>query len=183
MIIGLCGYAQTGKDAAAAHLVESLGWARVAFADPLREMLYALNPLIPDFDQTTSLQSQVDLFGWEETKKEPEVRRLLQALGTEAGRNVLGDDIWVEVAAKKIRKLFPQNVVLTDVRFENEARMILGMKGRIIRIERPGVGAVNGHVSENGIPNRYISEVIVNGGGVGDLCAKIARSVSLSRKD
>ena len=175
MIIGLCGYAQSGKDTAAAHLVESLGWARVAFADPLREMLYALNPAL---DEWTNVQSLVDKVGWEFAKKDPEVRRLLQALGTEAGRKVLGDEIWVDVAAKKIRKMLPANVVLTDVRFENEAQMILGMYGQIIRVERPGVGAVNGHVSENGIPDWYVSEVIVNGGGIGDLRAKIARSAS-----
>jgi hypothetical protein len=181
VIIGLCGYAQSGKDTAAAHLVESHGWARVAFADPLREMMLELNPVVPmETGVYLRLRRLVETSGWDEAKKNPEVRRLLQALGTEAGRKVLGDDIWVDVAAKKIRKLFPQNVVLTDVRFENEARMILGMKGRVIRIERPGVGAVNGHVSENGIPDRYISEVIVNGGGIGDLCSKIERSVSLS---
>ncbi len=42
-LIGFAGAARSGKDTAASFLVER-GWQRKAFADPVRNMLYALNP-------------------------------------------------------------------------------------------------------------------------------------------
>ena len=45
-IIGLSGFARSGKDEAAKVLVEEFGFKRVGFADKLREVLYALNPLV-----------------------------------------------------------------------------------------------------------------------------------------
>ncbi len=45
MIIGLTGYAQSGKDTVANILVERYGFTRVAFADKIREFLYETNPM------------------------------------------------------------------------------------------------------------------------------------------
>lgn len=39
MLIGLCGYSRSGKDTAAAHLVDKYGFARIAFADKLKSIL------------------------------------------------------------------------------------------------------------------------------------------------
>jgi 50S ribosomal subunit-associated GTPase HflX len=46
MIIGLSGYAQVGKDTVANILVQHHGYKRVAFADKIRECLFALDPII-----------------------------------------------------------------------------------------------------------------------------------------
>mgnify|MGYP006283771541 FL=1 len=43
MIIGLTGYAQSGKDTVASLLVEHYGYERVAFADKIRSFLYEMN--------------------------------------------------------------------------------------------------------------------------------------------
>jgi hypothetical protein len=54
VIIGLCGYAQSGKDTLAAYLTENWWFDRRAFADPIRDVLYNLNPLIlADFPSTS----------------------------------------------------------------------------------------------------------------------------------
>jgi dephospho-CoA kinase len=45
MIVGISGYARSGKDEAAKALVE-MGFERRAFADKLREFLLALNPMV-----------------------------------------------------------------------------------------------------------------------------------------
>jgi hypothetical protein len=58
-------------------------------------------------------------------------------------------------------------VVITDVRFANEAAAIRSWGGEIIRIDRPGVGPVNGHVSE-AMPFEP-DEVIENDGTIEDL--------------
>src|SRR5581483_2011292 len=95
-LLGLMGYAQAGKDTVAKLLVEEFGFTRIAFADALREALYALNPLIPFEGDHVRLRWLIDASGWEEAKvRHPEVRELLQRLGTESGRNVLGADVWV----------------------------------------------------------------------------------------
>jgi hypothetical protein len=97
MIIGLSGYAQTGKDTVASHLIKNYDFRRVAFADPIRQALYRLNPLVEVGEfRAVHLQSPVDSMGWEEVKKiSPETRRLLQILGTEVGREMFGPDFWV----------------------------------------------------------------------------------------
>jgi hypothetical protein len=51
------------------------------------------------------------------------------------------DNIFVEIAAKKIHKYIKlgYNVCVTDLRFENELRMVREQKGIVIHIIREGV--------------------------------------------
>ena len=62
------------------------------------------------------------------------VGRLLQLLGTELGRDVFGEDLWVQELARRWRARGEPPLIVTDVRFPNEfeflktmldARMIL----------------------------------------------------------
>ena len=105
-LIGFAGAARSGKDTAARALVDD-GWTRRAFADKVRDMLYALNPVIADADYsegTTTLRYEVDNYGWEFTKETySEVRGYFQRLGTEGGREILGEDLWVEALFRDFR--------------------------------------------------------------------------------
>lgn len=163
-IIGLSGYARCGKDAAAEVLVSKYGFTRVAFADKLRECIYQLNPVVtvkPYFNWGTEppngmtrvfLQEVIDVYGWDgykETEYGPEIRRLLQRLGTEAGRDLLGDNIWVDAALTGHPT--DAKIVVTDVRFPNEAERIKELGGLLVRVSRPGVKAVNAHASETSL--------------------------------
>ena len=74
MIIGLTGFARSGKDSVAKVLVDQYGFTRVAFADKIRELLYEVNPIVNDSNFT--LQGVVNEFGWEDAKV-----LLSQALG------------------------------------------------------------------------------------------------------
>lgn len=183
MIVGLSGYAQSGKDTVA-QLMQQIEptFQRVAFADPLREMLYALDPIV-DLRSNTGrawprrVAQIVDEEGWEVAKtKYPEVRALLQRLGTEAGRNVLGQDIWVRTGVRKIRELEADgyDVVVTDVRFTNEAEAIVGELGEVWRIERPGTAPVNPHPSETAMDGWSFDRRIVNSGSYDDLARRVA---------
>jgi hypothetical protein len=163
-VIGLVGYAQVGKDTLANQLVAHHGFTRIAFADVLRECLYALNPLIatpnPWGDgHMDRLQVLVDRFGWDYVKVNyVEVRELLQRLGTEVGRNILGTDIWVETALKKIQP--GGKYVITDVRFPNEFAAIEKLGGTTVRILREGYGPVNDHWSEKALDS-YAADLTV----------------------
>jgi hypothetical protein len=80
------------------------------------------------------------------------MRHLLQTLGTEWGRKLIDSNIWLRAAGRRICDLSDEglNVVIEDVRFENEAALIRGLGGRILHIERD-TGYQDGHASEAGI--------------------------------
>lgn len=177
MIIGLSGYAQSGKDTVAEHLIKNYGYRRVAFADPIRKALYKLNPVVPvgEFN-AIHLAQAVDGLGWEETKRlSDETRRLLQVLGTEVGREMFGVDFWVNQAMGNAGKF--DRVVLTDVRYPNEYRAIKSREGIILRIVKPGNSAVNGHSSETALDSHAFDGTIVNDGSKEDLFAKIDKVI------
>jgi hypothetical protein len=170
MIVGLTGYAQSGKDTIAQILVDKYGFIRVAFADKIREFLYELNPVVKDGVQ---LRELIDMHGWDVAKvQEPEVRRLLQEIGISA-RKVFGDDFWIRQALEP-HQVF-ERMVITDVRFENEAEHIklignwIDKPSEIWRIKRPNIGAVNDHVSESQMDGYKVDRILVNRGTLDEL--------------
>lgn len=168
MIIGLTGYAQSGKDTVANILVENYGYKRVAFADKIREYLYETNPMYDSIvGEPLFVKAKVDRDGWEEAKKSPHIRRLLQTSGV-AARKVFGENFWVHQAMKDIAEGHP-NIVVTDVRFINEANTLRLNGAQIWRIKRLGVEAVNGHVSETELDGYPVDQIFVNNGTVEDL--------------
>ncbi|KPC89283.1 hypothetical protein ADL35_02250 [Streptomyces sp. NRRL WC-3753] len=155
LLVGLAGFARSGKDAAAQTLIEG-GWRRDAFADRLKTFLYRQNPLVTTFPDAppVRLANLVNAIGWDEAKERyPEVRRLLHATGTDAGRATLGENVWIDALFNDYE---PEReaLVVSDVRFPNEARAVQGRGGVVIWIDRPGVGPAR---DEHGRP--YSSEV------------------------
>lgn len=147
-LVGLVGYAQAGKDTFAGFL----SYARLAFADPLKQLALACKPggFYPPGsyadDYGCDLTDIVAEYGWEYTKaKVSGVREFLQDLGVGA-REILDPDIWVKAAFAKYDPTQP--TVITDVRFPNEIEAIRHRGGVIVRVEREGHGPANGHVSE-----------------------------------
>ena len=105
MIIGLTGYAQSGKDTVAKVLVENYGFTRVAFADKIREYLYEMNPMFDSIaGEPVFVRDRVDRDGWEKAKQSPQIRRLLQNSGV-AARKVFGPQFWVHEAMKSMLTL------------------------------------------------------------------------------
>ena len=112
------------------------------------------------------LYSQLlNTFGYEAAKEVPDFRRFLQNLGTDGVRSTFGDNAWVDALDKKLREdgalyiyddpmmtsgafRWDKSVVLTDVRFPNEAAYVHKYLGEVWRIERPGFGGDDPHPSE-----------------------------------
>lgn len=165
MIIGLSGYAQSGKDEVAKVLVEDYGYKRVAFADKIRELLLETNPLIKDGFR---VESVVSAYGWDQAKVLfPEIRSLLQNLGVGA-RNTFGELFWVHHALHQVH--FEENWVITDVRFINEADTIKKFdNAQLWRVKRPGVEAVNPHISERDMDGYQVDKILTNGGTLDEL--------------
>jgi hypothetical protein len=145
VLIGLMGWATSGKDSFGGFLVED-GYTRFAFADGVRDLAYRIDPYVL-LSNGRRLRKMVDLVGWDKAKQVPEVRSLLQRIGNET-REVCGDDVWIRAVEKKMVG-GPENVVITDVRYRNEAEFIKAKGGHLFRICRLGVGPLNDHISEN----------------------------------
>jgi len=182
MIIGLTGYAQSGKDTIANILVEDYGYTRVAFADKIRDFLYEVNPMV-GCSPSGYLKDLVNLAGWNSAKQEPQVRRLLQDLGVGA-RKVFGDGFWVHEAMKTMLNdpRPDMNYVITDVRFLNEADMVRANQGQLWRIKRTGVSAVNGHLSETQLDGYPVDQIFTNNGSIDDLKTLVQTRMGLHAK-
>lgn len=164
VIIGLSGYARSGKDEVAKILVNEYQFKRIAFADAIRDCVYRLNPYI---DGEMRVAELVDNYGWEVAKSKEEVRRLLQVFGTEVGRQLFNNDIWVNQVFKRMYDL--NDYVIPDVRFYNEMKSIRQADGEIWRINREGVVAINTHASESALDGFEFDHTIENNGTLDDL--------------
>ena len=172
LIIGLSGYAQSGKDSVANLLVKNYGFTRVAFADKIKDILYEMNPIVGfDYDAGPKrLRDSVDSYTWDVAKQYPEVRRLLQDVGVGA-RSHLGTSVWIEAALANL--IESTNYVFTDVRFPNEAEALKQKNATLVRIERPGVVAVNKHISEHAAQDINFDYNLVNGGDLETLSVRV----------
>lgn len=177
MIIGLSGYARAGKNTVADILGSD--YRQVSFAEPMRQILLVQNPIVDvGIDKLKienrpyTLQDVVLTFGWDYGKENyPEIRRHLQVLGTQVGREMFYENFWVDLAMKDVK--VGDDVVFTDVRFPNEAQAIVNLGGEVWRVNRPGVVAVNDHSSEHSLNDWNFHRIIENDGTIDELKEKI----------
>lgn len=137
-VIGVTGKARSGKDTLSEHLYTRLGFDcnRAAFADPVKDMLRAIG-----IDDIEGYKEEVHpLLGVTS-------RKMMQTLGTEWGREVIGEDTWINLTKEKGKgKKF---LVISDVRFENEANFV---RENGILLHVTGRGGIKGfHKSESGV--------------------------------
>lgn len=166
MIIGLSGYAQAGKDTVAAILVERYGYTRLGFADIIKKACYHLDPII-NLDGMR-LAHAVDKYGWDTAKSIPEVRRLLQVMGSEVGRDLIDAQIWIELTMFNVHP--EDKIVISDVRFRNEAEEIKWRHGQVWRISRIQKDApINIHRSETDMDSWDFDQYISNNGTIEEL--------------
>jgi len=169
--IAFIGRARSGKDSAAARLVERHGFTRVAFADPLKSLALSVDPLVND---GTHLSYVLQWWGWEQAKDElPEVRRVLQALG-QSIRDV-HPNFWVNLAMDTVGSIAGP-VVVTDCRYRNEVEALKARGFRIVRVVRPPHGGeLTGpqHVSETELDDFEPDAVLFNLGSLQDLWDRV----------
>lgn len=178
-LIGLTGRAGCGKDTVARILCETQGFVQIALADPLRDGLKAMFGLSDDQISRRDLkETRIDWLG-----KSP--RELMQTLGTEWGREQVSADIWLRVARRRIEKikasppcLHINGIVISDIRFENEADWLRAQGGCVWHIHRPAGCVLSihtaAHSSEQHIPALDSEPHIDNTGDLDDLYTKVA---------
>ncbi len=183
MIVGISGPINSGKDTVAEILCDEYNFLRVAFADSLKDFCLKMFP---------DILNEETLWGPSE-KRTPECRRLLQQLGTDVARQ-FDPNVWVKHTMNRISLLQTQgldalgrhnptrpdrSVVVSDVRFPNEAEGIRAQGGFLLSITRPdNYNLVNTeqtartHESETSIfeiPSELFSARIVNNKTLEDL--------------
>jgi hypothetical protein len=162
-IIGFTGVAGCGKNTAAAQFREIYpSYQERAFADPIKEMLR----------KGVGLDNQ-QLNGVLKEEIIPEFgvspRTMMQTLGTEWGRHMMGGNFWLTCMKRRIHPT--ENVVITDVRFQNEAEYVRE-NGLLVHIMGRG-GIEGGHASEAGVEPHDGDYYIYNDGTYEDLYMKI----------
>ena len=178
MIIGICGAAGSGKGSVAG-ILEMRGFATLSFADPLYAAVSAITGLtVAELQDRNRKEVPIDWIG-------VSPRRLLQTLGTEWGRQMIHEDIWIRATMQ--RMLYGGDYCLPDVRFANEARAIKEAGGVVWRVERPGhsllAGAAAAHASEQGVTDADIDSRIVNDGTLADLQATVDAAFACLQAD
>lgn len=170
-LIGLTAPARSGKDTVADILVENFCFNRVAFAKPLKDGLKAMMPFLDETHISGVLKEVILPY----IGKSP--RYLMQTLGTEWGRQLVKDDIWLYLTQMSIDKYAEEekSVVVTDVRFENEAKMIRDMGGEVWHIDASArnIQVVNQHASEGGVKFVEGDKRVDNNGTVEELYQKV----------
>jgi hypothetical protein len=172
-VVGLTGVARAGKDTVADVLRQIYGYESRSFSDMLNKALIALNPYIPEADARYAAVEKV--LGYEGAKEIPEVRALLQRLGTEVGRDLLGQDIWVDALFKDIRPDLAagKKIAIVNVRFPNEYNAVKQAGGVVWRVKRPGFEPAQGHISDRALDGYEVDAEIDNDGTVKDLANKV----------
>lgn len=177
-LVGISGYARSGKDSVGRVLVNELGYVQVAWADALREMALALDPIVGYGGRGARLRDVITHIGWDRAKEVyPEVRVFMQRLGTDGARKVFGPDIWVKTLMARVNPY--ERTVITDCRFVNEAQAVKDRGGEMWRVVRPGVDPINAHISETALDDFEFDRVIDNVGTLEDLRTKVLQSSPL----
>lgn len=145
---------------------------RKSFAHKLKEVCSILTGIsVNDFNDPLVKSSLLpEGFGSDRLGKDRiTARELLQVVGTEAIRNNLNKDIWVNALFSEWEKVPDNNGwVVTDVRFENEVRSINERGGVVIRVDRPGIESGD-HTSETALDQYDFKFRVNNNGTLSDL--------------
>jgi hypothetical protein len=209
IVVGLGYTARVGKDTIADYLVREHNFHKTSFATALKEGIgrgvFGFN----DDQLYGSTKEAVDEFWdarlniyqnrngqvsikpghtceicqeWERLPVTP--RLILQLAGTEAGRNVFGECLWVETVARLIQNSGHSRWVIPDVRFPNEAEAVLKWGGTAWAVEAsyPGYkgisGGTTGHASETSLLTfDKWSGIISNYGTFSDLYNEVEEKI------
>lgn len=152
-IVGFSGKAGSGKDTAGKYLVDRYGWLHYFFAKPLKEGCNIMFNLSEE--EIKNKEKKIDR--WD---KSP--RQLYQLLGTDVAR-AIDDKVWIKGAQNFIDNNPDSSIVITDVRFPNEADWIRDNNGIVIFLEREIADIEHCyHSSENSLSGEDVDFYIEN---------------------
>lgn len=188
MLIAMTGPAGCGKNAAAKILVDNYSFVEMSLAEPMKNGLMTMMGWGPEMINGELKETSIEGIG-----KSP--RELMQTLATEWGRNTVHPDIWLQGVIKQwefykgvIAEGKVKGVVITDLRFDNEADWVRSEGGHVVHIDRLGTHEpieASGHSSESGVDVYKDDYTIRNNHvlGLGNLVTLVTGLMELIRRD
>lgn len=166
MLIGFTGRIGVGKDEAVKHLVQSHGFTRIAFADKVKECAGVLLDIsVDDINQIKNSETvRIGLFQKNISDQFGDginMRKFIQILATEMGRNIISPTIWIDLALRD-KDFASVDFAVTDCRFPNEVEAIHEKGGVVVRINRVGITDTGPHESESYIDSLDVDVDIYN---------------------
>lgn len=136
----MVGFIGAGKGTTASILCEKHNFEQMAFAGTLKDATAAIfewprDLLEGDTAESRDFRETIDPYWSKEFGFDVTPRLMLQRVGTEAMRHGIHDGVWISSLGRKIDSS-TKNVVITDVRFPNEIKMIHERGGFVVRIRR-----------------------------------------------
>jgi len=141
MLVGIVGFAGSGKDTIGQYLIDQHKFQKDSYAKPLKDAVATIfnwprEMLEGDSISSRSWREQVDPFWSEVLGREVTPRWILQNIGTELFRKYLHPDLWVMSMKHRLQQKINENIVITDCRFPNEIQLLRDFGGSIIRVIR-----------------------------------------------
>lgn len=156
IIIGLGYRAKSGKDTIGDYLVREHGFHRIAFADKLKQVC---GLLCNDKEyMSANFKEELTPFGLTGGQ-------MLQRVGV-AMRDAI-PNFWIEASRLRSFAAFKSRIVVTDVRFEDEATIVKELGGHLWEVRRSV--AYDDHTSETSGSKIKWDRVIPNYGSLSDL--------------
>lgn len=142
MLIGIVGFANSGKGTFGNFLMQNYNYVSDSFAAPLKDAAsdifgWPRELLEGDTKISRHWREQKDN-AWAKALgiKDFSPRKALQLLGTEGGRNVFGPSLWTTSLLERWKHAGRLDTVITDCRFPIEIKLIRDNGGMVYRVKR-----------------------------------------------
>jgi len=186
-LLAIGGPARSGKDTIGKHLRDRHGYVIGKFTSPIRAMITTL------YLYAGATQQEIEEYmdGAKKEEIHPVIgasyRHMAQQLGATWGRDSIRQDLWVDMAfnATRIARDMGYDVVITDLRYPNEAEAVKDAGGFILLVDRPALKAKGraldeqaaSHESENYFDEirKLADETLINDSDLFDLKRKVDR--------
>lgn len=156
ILIGLAGKAGVGKTTIAQCFVK-WGYVQLSYATPLKTALAVLTGLPIEHFIDSELK-EIKIPGLDISP-----RTLMQKIGTECIRNMIHPNFWIWKMRHSISAHSDRDIIIDDIRFENEAQLIRNNGGIVIHLTRSFISPTKHtkHKSERPLEH-YKNDIIIN---------------------
>ena len=166
MILCISGLKRSGKDTIGNMLIKKHNFKRIAMADSLKQLTARVmelpenyffedtlkdaafaSPFIFDEFLAHNLAFELNELGYDVTPSlfNSKIGKVLETprdalvyIGTHVCRNLIDENIWLDIALKKIKNT-DGHIVVTDARFKNERDAIKSIGGITMFVDRPEI--------------------------------------------
>jgi len=174
-LIGIVGYAGSGKTTITRAAITTGGIVHMSFSEPIVRMLAAMGIPSELLDDKSRWNEPLDMLCGHS------IRYAATTLGTEWGRDQIGQDVWTRIALAQAEKhrAIGQHVIIDNVRFPSEMDAMREAGAKFIAMYRSGLVPNENHQSEQYIQElrKECSVQLYNDGTFNDAVARMRKII------